>query len=199
MKANRKGDAVYAAEAVAHLARTIYSGGNACGLTNAQWTALRFFGTVSRFSRNLSAFADYHATSRGSASQTIKSLIKKDLLSRIASNEDGRSARIEVTKKGRAFCEQDPFKRLVSAIETLPDGGPNNLAAVLEGVLACIDVDRQGKTLGTCPKCQFLKECISNKSAETAYFCTHAQEELSELELQLICMNYSAKMSVFGA
>ena len=198
MKASHNDDAMHAAEIVGHLARLIYSDGNACGLTNAQWTALRFFGTATRFSRNLSAFADYHATTRSSASQTINSLVARGFLSRLTSKRDGRSAQIELTEKGKSFCELDPFKNLVQVIETLPNGSQASLAAVLHDVLAGVSVDRQGKKLGICSNCQFFKECIDNKGIETLYFCTYAKEELSELELQQICMNYRAKMSHYS-
>ncbi len=198
MKATYKPEAAYTAEIVSHLARLTYADGNACGLTNAQWTALRFFGSVNRHSRNLSAFADYHATTRGSASQTIKSLVARDFLARLPSKADGRSARIELSEKGRSFLDQDPLENLVQAIETLPNSSQSSLAAVLDDVLVCIRADRQEKKLGRCSKCHFLKECGVSKKMEIAYFCTHAQEELSELELQNFCMNYQPKMSSTG-
>ncbi len=51
-------------------------------LTLAQWTALRYFSRVNRFSRTVSTFAEFHGTTRGTASQTIKSLVQNDYLTR---------------------------------------------------------------------------------------------------------------------
>jgi len=43
-------------------------------LSPAQWMALRFFARANQFSRNPSAFAEFQATTRGTASQAIKVL-----------------------------------------------------------------------------------------------------------------------------
>ncbi len=190
MEASHKSEAKYAAEIIAHLARLTYSDGSVGSLTKAQWTALRFFGTSSRFSHTMSAFADYHATTRGSASQTIKGLVAKGFLEQLPSKKDGRSVRIELTEEGRSCCEKDPFESLVQAIETLPDGVQASLSTVLDDVLAFLSADRQEKKLGTCSKCKFLKECFDNKRTETSFFCVHSQEVLSEPERRHICMNY---------
>ena len=43
-------------------------------LSPAQWMALRFFARANSFSRTPSAFAEFQATTRGTASQAIKAL-----------------------------------------------------------------------------------------------------------------------------
>src|SRR5262249_61110276 len=43
-------------------------------LSPAQWMALRYFARSNRFSRTPSAFAEFQATTRGTASQAIKTL-----------------------------------------------------------------------------------------------------------------------------
>jgi DNA-binding MarR family transcriptional regulator len=43
-------------------------------LSPAQWMALRYFARANSFSRNPSAFAEFQATTRGTASQAIKAL-----------------------------------------------------------------------------------------------------------------------------
>ncbi len=67
--------ATQAADMIARLGWLFYSQGFVCGLTAAQWTALRYFARANCFSRTVSAFADYHATTRGTASQTVKGLV----------------------------------------------------------------------------------------------------------------------------
>ena len=70
------------AELVVQLGCLARGDGFVADLTLAQWTALRYFSRVNRFSRTVSAFAEFHGTTRGTASQTIKSLVQNDYLTR---------------------------------------------------------------------------------------------------------------------
>ena len=103
------------AELAAQLSRLVYGDAFIDGLTPAQWTALRFFSRANRFSRTVSAFAEFHATTKGPASQTVKSLVIKELIKRTRSKSDGRSARLDLTANGRALLKNDPFEILIRA------------------------------------------------------------------------------------
>ncbi|MEE8227707.1 MAG: MarR family winged helix-turn-helix transcriptional regulator, partial [Kiloniellales bacterium] len=70
------------AELVVQLGCLARGDGFVANLTVAQWAALRYFSSVNRFSRTVSAFAEFHGTTRGTASQTIKSLVQNDYLTR---------------------------------------------------------------------------------------------------------------------
>src|SRR5229473_1715168 len=59
-------------------------------LSPAQWMALRFFARANSFSRTPSAFAEFQATTRGTASQTIKALEAAGYLVRQRLESDGR-------------------------------------------------------------------------------------------------------------
>lgn len=198
MTITQRSKAENCAEIIAHLARLAYADRGSSQLTTAQWTALRYFGTVNRFSRSLSAFADYHGTSRSSASQTIKSLIEKGFLVRSTCKEDNRSARIELTEQGRSYRTDDPFEHLVHAIEQLSDNSRDNLAGVLDNVLACASIDRTGKSLGMCQSCQFLKEHTNDDSLGGEYFCKRSRQRLSQFELSALCMNFRPKNACCG-
>ena len=78
------------ADLVAHLGRLAYSFGFTEGLTPAQWTALRYLSRANRFSRTVSAFAEFHVTTRGTASQTINGLVDRNYLENV--NFNGNSA-----------------------------------------------------------------------------------------------------------
>src|SRR5258708_29445701 len=60
-------------------------------LSPAQWIALRYFARANPFSRTPSAFAEFQATTRGTASQAIKALEAGGYLVRQRSKADGRS------------------------------------------------------------------------------------------------------------
>ena len=90
--------------------------------------ALRYFSRANRFSRTVSAFAEFHATTRGTASQTVKGLIKQGYLARIPSDTDGRSARVNMTDNAKAILARDPFEVVVDAAEALPGRRSNKSA-----------------------------------------------------------------------
>src|SRR5438874_5756515 len=70
-------------------------------LSPAQWMALRYFARANPFSRTPSAFAQFQATTRGTASQAIKALEAGGYLVRQRSKADGRSVSLRLTNKGK--------------------------------------------------------------------------------------------------
>src|SRR3546814_9662046 len=76
-------------------------------LKPAQWSALRYFGRAAARQRTLTDFARFHATTLGTASQTLSTLQRKGLIARSASPTDRRRADVQLTRKGRALLKQD--------------------------------------------------------------------------------------------
>jgi DNA-binding MarR family transcriptional regulator len=185
--------ATTAAEMMAHLARLAHGEGFVCGLTAAQWTSLRYFAHANRFSRTLSAFANYHATTRGTASQTVKSLVSQGYLTRTRSESDGRSARFDLTQAGRVLYGNDPFEDLVRAIAELPQGLQGKLLVALERVMGHMARERQKRPFGTCPFCGHLDECVSRKDEVIEYFCRLENEPIESSELEEICINFEPR------
>src|SRR5258708_19226642 len=69
-------------------------------LSPAQWMALRFFARANSFSRTPSAFAEFQATTRGTASQAIKALEAGGDLVRQRSEADWPSGSPPLTNHG---------------------------------------------------------------------------------------------------
>ena len=182
--------ATTAAEMMVHLGRLAHGEGFVCGLTVAQWTALRYFARANRFSRTVSAFANYHATTRGTASQTVKSLVSQGYLTRTRLESDGRSARFDLTEAGRVLYGNDPFEDLVRAIAELPQGLQSKLLAALEQVMGHMARERQKRPFGTCPFCGHLDECVNRKDEVIEYFCRLENEPLEPSEIEEICINF---------
>ena len=101
----------HSAELLVHLARLVHSAAADVSLTPAQWTALRYFASANRLSRTPSAFSEFNATTRGTASQTVKSLIALGLLEKRAHESDGRSFLIELTDSGQALSIEEKPKQ----------------------------------------------------------------------------------------
>src|SRR5438309_8529306 len=81
--------------------------------------ALRYIARANPFSRTPSAFAEFQATTRGTASQAIKALEAGGYLVRQRSEADGRSVSLRLTNKGKKAFARDPFEVLVRAVDAL--------------------------------------------------------------------------------
>lgn len=178
------------AELVAQLGCLSRGDGFVANLTFAQWTALRYFSRANRFSRTVSAFAEFHGTTRGTASQTIKSLVQNDYLTRMRSKTDGRSIDFTLTHKSKQLLAKDPFEALVVAASSLSRSASQTVVRSLEQMLRRME-QQQGKPhFGTCPHCKYFQEdgcCINGKSSDC---CTLMDEPLKRAETQQICVNF---------
>lgn len=176
------------AELALQLGRLAY-GEATGGLTPAQWTALRFFARANRFSRTVSAFADFHATTRGTASQTVKSLVGRGLLRRTPSERDGRSIRFDLTPAARRQLEQDPFEAVVRAAGDLSPGQQTRATSTLRRLLGRLATDRQRPMPGRCGLCGHLGQ----GEAAGSYRCRLLDEPLAATELDEICIRFMAR------
>ena len=174
------------AELLVYLGRAARGGDGASDMTAAQWTALRFFARANDVSRTPSAFASFHATTRGTASQTIKSLLVKGYLERHESADDRRSVRFDLTDAGLAAMRDDPLRALSEAIDRLDAGLKSALRRalpVLAGELADI---RDTVAFGTCGDCRHY-------SGGTISYCACVAAELAPADLGRLCINFAAR------
>lgn len=153
-------------------------------LTAAQWTALRYFARANRFSRTPSAFSEFHATTRGTASQTVKSLVAMGLLARTAHDADARSTLIEVTDAGHAMLAHDPMACLRKVLARLPQADQDALAQILTRALSDLAQSRAVPVFGTCHDCSYC-----DRATEPA-FCHCTQSSLSGSDMAALCVDF---------
>lgn len=130
------------AELIEQINTVIYSSGVARELKPAQWAALRYFNSAAPHVRTVSGFADMNCTTRGSASQTITTLVVKDCLERIPDKRDGRRHSLALTKAGQRYLAQDPITSLSDAIKVLPTDQQVQLADIVTGLYQFVYVNR---------------------------------------------------------
>ena len=179
------------AELIIHLGRIAHGDGFVGGLTPAQWTALRYFASANRFSRTPSAFAEFHGTTRGTASQTTENLVAQGYLLRTQSEADGRSTRLDLTDRAWAILADDPFDVLVRAADTLPPGARGQLANALERMLGHVARERCKRPFGSCTSCKHLEGDGCSRDEKPPYRCGCVGEPLAEAELQQLCINFA--------
>ncbi len=179
------------AELMLHLARLGQSGGCGQRLTPAQWTALRFFARANRFSRTPSAFSSFHATTRGTASQTVKSLVAAGLLERHRNETDGRSLRFELTEAGRAALAEDPLDDLSRALAALPKERRSDLLATLRVLVERVSGTRGAEHFGTCADCRHCEPCPQGSGG---HVCKCAESALLAGEFDKLCVDFAPRL-----
>ncbi|MEM7250953.1 MAG: MarR family transcriptional regulator [Pseudomonadota bacterium] len=172
---------------LARLARLAESDGFSAGLNPAQWSALRYLHEANRFSRSASAFALYHGTTRGTASQTLKALVDKGLVNREIHREDRRRATLSLTPRGEELLSNDPYRRFVAAAECIPDQTRNHLLEGLQQLWALCD-EATGTQFGACRRCRHLRPC--DETSDAYQRCGKNDSPLLEGELDLLCVNF---------
>ncbi len=179
------------AELIEKIGRAAYGDGFAAGLNPAQWAALRYFGRANRFSRTVGAFAQFHGTTPGTASQTIKSLIEKDYLVRTPVPTDRRSFLVILTTAGRALLTGDPINELTKAVRELTPSQLSNLSESLDKILVQMLTRRGQPRFGVCSCCCHLRLDACPGHAQGPHECGLLGEPLSQQETTEICANYA--------
>jgi len=174
----------HVAELALQLGRVAYGDYPADGLTPTQWTALRYFAEANRFSRTVSAFAEFHATTKGTASQTVKSLVARGYLQRTRSTRDGRSVHFNLTPLGRRGLASDPFEIIVRAAGSLSATQQSRMASGLTQLLKALARERGRGLMGRCALCGHLR------SSADGFRCELMGEPLAEVELGQLCMRF---------
>lgn len=172
------------AELALQLGRAAYGESSAESLTPAQWMALRFFARANRFSRTISAFAEFHSTTRGTASQTVKSLVERGYLTRTRSARDGRSTTFNLTDKSRRQMAGDPFEAVVRAALSLSPAQRDRTASGLRRILQKLAVERDRPALGMCTLCGHLAA-----TGERGFTCRLMREPMAAGELDQLCVH----------
>jgi len=176
------------AELLVHVGRSARGDeGGPARLTAAQWTALRFFARANRASRTPSAFASFQATTRGTASQTIKTLETRGLLMRRRSESDGRSVRFEVTAAGQEILATDPLRHLMAAIDHLPQPDRAALERILPELSAHLAAARGAASVGTCGHCDHFD------SRGDGGYCACVAQSLAPFEIGQLCTRFTPR------
>ena len=162
-------------------------------LSPAQWMALRYFSRANSFSRNPSAFAEFQATTRGTASQAIKALEADGYLLRQRSKTDGRSFSLRLTNKGKKALTRDPFEVLVRAVDSLDAKERTAMRHALHQVLTTVAASGAHQRFGICQDCaHFGREFCGNLPSTNplAAKCLLLDVPIQSEDADLLCVHF---------
>src|SRR6266568_7303196 len=181
------------AELLLQAGRLVQAEGYDGKLSPAQWMALRYFARANPFSRTPSAFAEFQATTRGTASQAIKALEADGYLVRHRSKADGRSVSLRLTNKGKKALARDPFEVLVRAVDLLDAKERTAMHHALHQVLTTVAASGAHRRFGVCQDCTYLggEMCRSSTSANSsAPQCRLLGAPIQPEDADLLCVHF---------
>jgi len=184
------------AELLLLMGRLVQAEGYHGELSPAQWMALRYFARANRFSRNPSAFAEFQATTRGTASQAIKTLEAGGYLIRERSETDGRSVALRLTDKGKDTIARDPFEALVRAMDLLAPELQTTVRLALRHALTAVVASGAHRHFGVCPDCGHLGEevwCGSPRATRSTLGCLLFDVPMEPDDAGLLCVHFQPK------
>ena len=181
------------AELLLQVGRLVQAEGYDGELSPAQWMALRYFSRANSFSRNPSAFAEFQATTRGTASQAIKALEADGYLVRQRSKADGRSVSLRLTNKGKKALARDPFEVLVRAVDSLDAKQRATMRRALHQVLTTVAMSGAHRRFGICQDCaHFGREIYGNppSTGPLAAKCLLLGVPIQSADAGLLCVHF---------
>lgn len=184
------------AELLVLVGRLVQAEGYDGELSPAQWMALRFFARANSFSRTPSAFAEFQATTRGTASQAIKALEAGGYLVRQRSKADGRSVTLRLTDKGNEVVARDPFEVLVRAMDSLDAEEQTAMHHALHQVLTAVAASGAHRRFGVCQDCAYLggeTSCRPASATRSALECLLFGVRIEPEDAGLLCVHFQPK------
>lgn len=157
------------------------------GLNPAQWGALRFIGRAKPATCKPSALADYLCTTKGTISQTLKSLEIKGFIRRVAEPKDRRVVRLELTEAGRVVLTRDPLWHLEAAAAEMPDE-ITTATRVLTQYVKKLQGECGLKPFGVCSECGHYSGNIFGHEAVPR--CGLTGEPIAAKDFELICETF---------
>jgi DNA-binding MarR family transcriptional regulator len=156
------------------------------GLQPVQLEVLHYLSVCNRYSDTPMAVTEYLGQTKGTVSQTIKMLEKKDLLVKHPDSKDKRISHLKVTTQGLAVIEQNiPTKLFVNACKNLSDDQQEQISASLTLLLVSLIRSNNMKSFGQCNTCKY-----NSKTQGGGAFCNLVKEPLTDKDVLLICKEH---------
>lgn len=176
-------------ERIAHLIRseTRISGAD-CDLQPIQLSTLYYLLRANRYSDTHQAVSEYFGLTKGTVSQTIKSLKAKGLLERTPDIADRRKMRLKVTATGKKLIKKTmPVRTVTNIWKDMDVNTQEELLGHLKNLLQGIQQKNGMKAFGVCGTCRF-----NSKKASNRFFCELTQEPLRKTDIELLCREHEA-------
>lgn len=173
-------------ELLDRLARVVASEGWGAELNPVQRATLSYLARANRFSRSPSNVADYLLATRGTVSQTLKSLAGKGLVAERRSSSDRRSIVYTLTDEGTQLAADEGA--VDAGIDALDERRVARLGDDVETLLRGALAARGGRTFGVCRTCRHHRV---GTAAKRGARCALLEVDLLPVEALQVCHEHS--------
>lgn len=171
------------------LARLLRQAGHAKGLNPVQWEALRYLARCNALSHSPGAMARYLGSTKGTVSQTVKSLAAKGLVVKQVDGLDHRGVALFLTEAGRALLAEDDVLVLQADIAELSDKTRRRFDRALDALLEQQRLRQGEPSFGTCLDCKYYREATTGMPAH----CMKVNAVVGPEEAPLICVEHMGR------
>ena len=156
----------------------------AANLNPAQAAALSYLSRANQFSRSPSHVAEYLGSTRGTVSQSLKSLQTKGLIEERRSDADRRSISYSLTQPGWQIIEED--RSIDAALRSLDEVDQVALEATLTKALTAVLRDQNSREFGICKTCRHHDVSSGRRQ------CRLLNVALSDSDSDLLCHEHAS-------
>lgn len=172
------------------IGRLVDADAHGSGLLPVHWEALRYLDRANRFSRTPAALTAYLGSTKGTVSQTLKTLEHKGLVRGTVDPDDRRRRRLALTTKGTRTLDDDPLDKLASAVRGLSASARSSLVEGLEQLLVERLTAEGRRPFGHCRDCVHF---AATHPRGRPHFCRLLNERLSVADSGAICHEQVAR------
>ena len=151
-----------------------------------QLEALRYLAEANRFSDTPAGVAEGLGLTRGTVSQTLRTLEKKGLITKIPDERDGRVVHCRLSATGQTLVDQSwPSGLLSSAIGTWPREKVAETFQKVDVLLRAVQEGNGMRTFGVCHTCRNFET-----EGDKSFRCSLFEESLTPVEMMLRCREH---------
>jgi DNA-binding MarR family transcriptional regulator len=151
-----------------------------------QLEALHYLTSCNKYSNTLQGVTEYFGLTKGTISQTIKTLEKKGLLQKKIDKQDKRVVHLTVSSPGKKLLQKTlPSPVIEKSFAALSNQKQAQLMENLQTLLREMQKANAMKTFGVCHTCKFNKKLDGG-----SFLCELTKEKLTKEETTLICREH---------
>ncbi|GAA3916822.1 MarR family transcriptional regulator [Litoribacillus peritrichatus] len=159
------------------------------GLQPVQLEVLHYLSICNRYSDTPMAVTEYLGLTKGTVSQTLKVLEKKELLVKQLDENDKRIQHLRLSADGtKLLNETIPTAMFVNVCKVLPESKQSEITSALKYLLTTLLETNGLKTFGICSSCRY-----NIQTEDSQYYCGLVEQPLSVDDTKLICREHESK------
>lgn len=157
----------------------------AIGLQPVHIQVLDYLSTCNRFSDTPAAVAEFLGLTKGTISQSIQVLERKNYLEKSQDNDDGRVVHLALSPAGRQLLDElKPIDVFAQAQTIISSQKFTTIEDALNSVLIELQKANNAKSFGVC------HSCVNFIEVENHYMCNLTQLPLTQNDSKKICREH---------